>query len=497
MICPNCKRELSQMANFCRYCGARLPKIDAVEHPTPPQTPPAPSQTPPAPSQTPPASPQTPPAPPQPPTKPAKSRVSLSVLAGLALLLVFLGLYLKHTSEKLTLTPAQAAADIEAAKAGASVPPSALDASASQPESEAESELDAQSAESYGYVVQIPLLLDDVGFFDIEMKESLAERNRELYRSHQVTVAWSVVETVEDISLEDYTDQTFQKLQLGNNDILCAIEISSQSWYTVCGSDIVIDDALIDCVSLGIDNILSKRNAEAINDFYSDLGAWFNSYNTSSDESLNVPTADTPATEEPAQTQTPPLPDGEYILTVYSDRLTPADEGVYADVDVRQYVTLDKEVLWDAKVGDIVDLTQFNAGFATVTNVSEEVETYAEFTTEIGRIVAIQLEDKASVNLGRFIYRENFGCWRGIERSDPSFTTYDMGISTRVLFPPTTGITDYLTTMGRGGAGEYGMVHKDIRDYFAIDGSDKPETASVVVTLQNGVVTEAEVPYHP
>lgn len=198
------------------------------------------------------------------------------------------------------------------------------------------------------------------------------------------------------------------------------------------------------------------------------------SVDTASDEPAEEPKTDasnaeeptdTSAAEEPAQPQSPPLPDGEYILMVYSDQLYPADEGVYADVDVHQYVTLDKEVLWDVEVGDTVDLAQFNAGVATVTNVYKGVATFADGTTENERIVAIELSDEPFVNLGSFIYRESFGCWKGNEAADGGYATYDMGISTRVLFPPTTGITDKFSYW-YGGKCEPGTVHADIRDFF-------------------------------
>ena len=217
------------------------------------------------------------------------------------------------------------------------------------------------------------------------------------------------------------------------------------------------------------------------------------------DEPENSPEKPAEEKEQPAQQpQGSALWDGEYILTVYSDQLYPADEGVYADVDVHQYVTLDKEILWDAQVGDVLDLTQFNVGYATVTNVSAGSVTYADGTTEIERTVSIQVDEKVSVYLGEFIYRESFGCWRGIEPADGGFAIYHIGTA-RVLFPPTTGITDYYSYYNGGKNAvkcEEGMVHADIRDFFAL--YDYPNVSvKVNVTLQNNVVTEAVIYYHP
>lgn len=132
------------------------------------------------------------------------------------------------------------------------------------------------------------------------------------------------------------------------------------------------------------------------------------SVDTASDEPAEEPKTDASNAEEsakdmPAVEEVPhthPLHDGEYVLTVYSDQLYSADEGAYADVKVGRYVTLDKDVLWDVEVGDTVDLTQFNAGFATVTNVSERVKTFADGTTEIEWTV--EINDKSSANLAFF-----------------------------------------------------------------------------------------------
>lgn len=70
-----------------------------------------------------------------------------------------------------------------------------------------------------------------------------------------------------------------------------------------------------------------------------------------------------------------------------------------------------------------------------------------------------------------------------------------MGISARVLFPPTTGITDEFSYW-HGGKCESGTVHADIRDFFAL--YDYPSYCEyVTVTLRNNVVTEAVIYYHP
>lgn len=76
--------------------------------------------------------------------------------------------------------------------------------------------------------------------------------------------AWKTVKQLDHQTIEAIAQDAFDAAALGKRDMLCAFVPSTKDWYVQCGADIIVDDALRELVSSGMDYIFSERSADAV-----------------------------------------------------------------------------------------------------------------------------------------------------------------------------------------------------------------------------------------
>ena len=444
MYCPSCGKESKSGANFCRYCGERLPAI-------PPQ---ADAEK----------------APPQaaPPKKTRLCQTAYILPGAVALcVLTVLAIFFASMSKKPEsgLSSPEEPAQTQAA-AGLKPDTSNDGKSMSEQAGVITPPLENETENA----PQKQLISDSEGFFDQAMTARILGFNRLLQDQYHADFAWKTVGQLENQTLEAVAQEAFDAAGLGERDMLCAFVPSAEDWYVQCGAEIAVDEALRDLMHSGMDYIFSDRTADAVQRLYQTLLAWYGAETTSAEQA--------PSREDL-------LPDGFYIMDIYQSKLTPADEGVYAEGDIYQYVTLPKEALENALVGDSFDLSQFGAGMGYIKSI------------DAGGVLVASVDEPSEQNgYGGYVFhfREDQNRWVASYTYSGGSATYKTGYG-KVLFPPETVILDYLSTQ-YSLSGEL-VQHTDIRDFFAyFSWPPEPEHEMVNLTVCGGVVTKAVINYH-
>lgn len=464
MYCPNCNKEARPNANFCRYCGQKLPLPEKPEAAAPAAVP-APKQ------------------------KSRKKNLLLPIGISAAVLALAAAAFVlvlpKHRqAQPVQSTPVMSAADTtpeelpEESNPANDVPEERPSASTPEetpamqtPEEEqpsTEEELPAVEEESERVPAEKFLFADETGFFSKEDTDQIVAGNQQLLNAHQISFAWQLVEELNDQTIDEASAEAFDSTGMQESDFLClAVPFASVpsvwEWYVCCGSEVKLDTVLEQLITANLDAIFANYpdRDKRILSFYQALDAWFSLAEAETPEGL--------------------LPDGYYIMRIGKENLTVADEGIYATADIYQQITLPQEALAGIAVGDTVDLSTFGKGVFVVDAISDSYISVAPF------------DEASQSNLGYlFVYRDN--CWEATMIYDdlPGYYTSGTG---KVLFTEQSQTIDYLTYINSGD-NIYGQSYSDVREFFTAGGYEH-FAENMRLFVRNGVVVEALIYYHP
>lgn len=441
MYCPDCGKESKPGANFCRYCGSRLPAIpprNAAEEDQPQTIPKKQTST----------------------RHTAYFLLGMIALCAVSVLAIVLASMQKKPEYRLQVREKSAQASSEQ-----EVPAPAAETPASEASCAFEPSLEDETDKE----LRDQLIADDAAFFDAEMATRILGFNKLLQEQCHAFFAWKTVKQLDHQTIEAIAQDAFDAAALGKRDMLCAFVPSTKDWYVQCGADIIVDDALRELVSSGMDYIFSERSADAVQRLYQTLRAWYGTSEPSAEQTVS--------TEDL-------LPDGFYIMDIYRTQLVPAEEGVYAEGDIYQYVTLPKGTLEYARVGERFDLSRFDAGIGYIQSIDAN-----------GGVLVASVDEPSEENAYGgfyFYFREDQNQWVGLHTYSDGFATYKTGYG-KALFTPDTQILDYLS-MQDPLNGEP-VQHADIRDFFTYFSWTR-EHEKVDLTISGGVVTKAVINYH-
>ena len=174
------------------------------------------------------------------------------------------------------------------------------------------------------------------------------------------------------------------------------------------------------------------------------------------------------------------LPDGEYRMMFYEDKIYTIDGVEYAYVDLLEFVELEDSYVRQLQVGDVIDLTQYGLYNMDVVNT--------KITASNGYEEIFNVDGG-----GEYLYRTNDGKWRIVGPSDYVFR-YVKGIMA-VQFAPNAQVIDecYRVFNEKWDA----RYPDNVAELFELYGKQTGGDLEIMVTIENGVAVKGILYYSP
>ena len=174
------------------------------------------------------------------------------------------------------------------------------------------------------------------------------------------------------------------------------------------------------------------------------------------------------------------LPDGEYRMMFYEDKIHTIDGVEYAYVDRLEYVELEDSYVRQLRVGDVIDLSQYGLYNIDVVNT--------KITANNGYEEIFNVDGG-----GEYLYKTNDGKWRIAGPSDYVFR-YVKGIIA-VQFAPNAQIIDECYRVFNE---KWDARYPDhVAELFELYGKQTGGDLEIMVTIENGKAVKAIFYYAP
>ena len=174
------------------------------------------------------------------------------------------------------------------------------------------------------------------------------------------------------------------------------------------------------------------------------------------------------------------LPDGEYRMMFYEDKIHTIDGVEYAYVDRLEYVELEDSYVRQLRVGDVIDLSQYGLYNIDVVNTQiTENNGYEEIFNVDGG--------------GEYLYKTNDGKWRIAGPSD--YVLRYVKDIVAVQFAPDAQIIDecYRVFNEKWDA----RYPDNVAELFELYGKQTGGDLEIMVTIENGVAVKGVLYYSP